>query len=222
MNKKYIFLGFGFCVLQLFCDASEFEKFAKKFAPPAEVQKTIEDNKNDLPWFGLVRGKDDASSVFTKGGDIARIVNAEALRTYIEEHNLTTVAVPNKWIYAVNGEWRVFAECIEWGLEKSELTLQEVQDLAAIAEKTGFRDWDNNIIINKRNGKMTLIDTEDASFAIGRYSVGNIPAHCKVQYVASLYLYEPLIQKVFLLNINLYHSQIDTLLMGVKRLTLKR
>lgn len=188
MIKKYIFIGLLLCTSQAFC--AEFEKFAREFAPPSNVQKTIEDNKDNLPWYGLIEGKNNESTVFAKGNDISRIANAEGMRKVIEDNNFTTVAVPKKWIYQVNDEWRVFAEYIKAGQAKDNLTLQETQELVGLTEATGFRDWDGNILINKYNRKMTLIDTEDNSFWIGRYRIGGeMPAHCKAQYVASLYLY---------------------------------
>ncbi len=165
---------------------TEFEKFAKKFAPPKEVQETIEANKKNMPRFG---GRLPGSNppLYVKGDDIARIQNADRMRTCIEANKLTTVTVPKKYLYKVGDEWRVFAEYIRPIDEgKSSLSFQEVQDLTTVAEQTGYRDWANNILRDKNIDKLTIIDTEDDSFAIGRYCIDEIPVDCKAQYVFGL------------------------------------
>lgn len=162
----------------------EFEEFTQKFAPPLKIQETIESHK-DIN-IGLVRGKDESSNVYAHGRDLTRFFNAERMWNCIKDNNFTTLAVAKTWVYKVNGQWRVYAEYIPSG-EGKDLTLEETQELVEFVEQTGFQDWAayDNVIFDKRNGKMTFVDTEADSFS--RYELEGFPEDCKLQYAKCLY-----------------------------------
>lgn len=164
--------------LWLYHDATDraFEKFAQEHTPPADVQKLIEENKekilsqNYLP----LKGEDGSYVVVAKGYDMPRIFNADTAREIIQDNDLTSLEVPKKWVYNVDGIHKVFAEYIpsETITRKNPLNLKETQDLITFIEKTGFIDYGigqrPNIVRDSRNGKLAFIDIEDRSFAAGR------------------------------------------------------
>lgn len=179
----------------------DFKEFIKLFAPPLNIQETIESDKDKN--FGLLEGRDESANVYAKGFGVSRLFNAERMRNCIEINNFTTLAVPKKWIYKVNGSWRVYAEYIPSG--DVTFTLEEIKELVELAEQTGFRDWahflalskeinihmDLNVMVDKRNGKMIIIDTEDKSFKVEgfMYPDESFPKNCKLQSAYNLYMY---------------------------------
>jgi hypothetical protein len=179
----------------------ELKEFIEMFAPPLNIQETIESNK-DIK-FGFLEGRDKSANVYAKGRNFSRLFNAERMRNCIESNNFTTLAVPKKWIYKVNGQWRVYAEYIP--SKKVKFTLEEIKELVEFAEQTGYSDWSRvmklsdevfvsvspNVIADERNGKITIIDTEDRSFkAPGvMYPDESFPKKCKLQSAYSLYKY---------------------------------
>lgn len=168
----------------------EVTKFIQKFALPSELNVLIEKNsqlKNDIikKQYGIIK---ELPGVFLKGYDIARIINAERLRACIEQHNLDCLNVPRKYIRKINGQWQVFAE-LKYEGNLLQLSLKEVQQLAKLTEETGYRDWGANLV-RDTSGKLTFIDTEDFSFAIGLIRTEKLLTNCKAQYVLSLFCYK--------------------------------
>ncbi len=175
----------------------EFKKFEAKFAPPEEIKELLNNNKEIISKknFGTITGTNGTPVVIIKGGDIRRIINAERLRRCIEENNLRLLAVAKKYYH----EGKVFAEKIDAVRPDDQqlFTLEQIQQLTLLAEKTGYRDWDRNIIIDKQTGKIVFIDTEDDSFLSGMYQIidETTPMNCKAQYALSLYILGPMMDQ---------------------------
>lgn len=161
---------------------TEFEQFAKKYAPPAELKKYIDDNPEALKKeYGTVPG---LTSYYMKGSDIDRIINAERMRACIKKYNLDLLDVTQKYIY----KDRVFAKTVSSN-QGTTISLKLIQQLVKLAEETGFRDWNTNWIYDASRKKLICIDTENNSFVIGRYRMEDYPQHCKLQYVGSLMIW---------------------------------
>lgn len=188
---KRIITFLGFLVLcSTLSSESEFEKLAKKFAPPKEIQETIEQNKDKLQ-----KGQ-QLGNVFYKGfayytehvdfckkndqplcwhvAGISRIINAYRMKRLIDRYGLNLLAVPKKYIYFLNDHWRVFTEYIEPDkLAEKKLSDEQLKQMATFVEETGYEDFGcplkgptgnfgRNII--SKDGKLFFIDTEDLSF----------------------------------------------------------
>ena len=101
---------------------------------------------------------------FLKGDDIDRLINAIRAKRVIKKNK------------------------IQHG-ESCRLSLSQVKDLTKFVEETGYRDWLSLDLINAPNNKLTFIDTEDGSFAVGMVH-GNekqgIPQNCKLIFFANL------------------------------------
>ncbi|HEV2601285.1 MAG TPA: hypothetical protein VGT41_03235 [Candidatus Babeliales bacterium] len=169
----------------------DFEKFAAKHQPPQHLRNAIERNKEKIrsTGFGEVKGM---PGFIVKHFDANRVINADRMEECIKRFNLDRLAVAKKYIAKVDGQWMVFAEMIKPDSSKKydSTSLEFVQQLAKLAEETGYRDWQGNWLFNKE-GKLTCIDSENDSFAIGRSRLedGKTPQHCKTQYVLSLAIF---------------------------------
>lgn len=168
---------------------TDFERFVLKFAPPAELRALIEKNKAAIAekFSGTIRLL--PGGLYLKGTEIERIINAERMRVCIQRYNLDLLDVPKKYVYKIGNHWRVFSQFVP-AHPAPPMSLKLVQQLAKLAEETGFRDWKLNWRYNSQ-GKLVCIDTEDNSFAIGMYRFKNegLPQHCKAQFVTSLMTY---------------------------------
>lgn len=166
----------------------ELVKFIKKYGLPRIHNKEIEKFKEDISKrsYGMVKG---LPQFFLKGNDIDRAINAVRMKRCIEINNLDQLDVARKYIGKVDGDdWKIFAEKINLQ-EGKVISLTQIQQLAKLAEETGFRDWNNNWLYDENNKKV-CIDTEDSSFIWAKY-VGykgiDLPRHCKANYVISLW-----------------------------------
>lgn len=113
---------------------------------------------------------------------IERLINAERMRECIKRHKLHRLAVTEKYLHkSVCGcQWKLY---VRWIAEPQcqqdqqpcsyAFDLELVQQLAKLAEETGFYDWqktnwlfdyDDGISVQ---GKLTFIDTENRSFQVG-------------------------------------------------------
>ncbi len=147
----------------------EFEKFQKKYSAPQDLKELIEKNADSIVLNGYVHlmiPLGNPSKYITKGGygALDRLINAERMRNYLRNHNLTCIEVPHKYFCQVNNKLVVFARFIEQDQKPSKLTLQEIQQLTTLAEETGYTDWHAGNIIRATNGKLVIIDTENDSF----------------------------------------------------------
>jgi len=94
------------------------------------------------------------------------------------------------------GRFGVLSKQVEFASKRpngGKLSLVETQQLATLAEKTGFRDWVGNFNWDDASGRLTFYDTEDNSFVIGRIrgmQGKELPDHCKFNFVASLMVYQ--------------------------------
>lgn len=110
---------------------------------------------------------------------ITRIINAHRIERCIEEHGLQHVGVPKKYFVLRDNEWAVLAE----GIESSDcfLTLEQVEDLVIVVEKTGIADLHNENI-KTQGSKVFIIDTGLAetkkSSAVGSF-LGLFPWYTK-------------------------------------------
>ena len=189
MNKISIFnllltvtvgtLGFYITNLQS-GQKTEFEKFAEKFAPPADVRRTLE--SNTYHFWGPITGWNlpflKSPNLYIKENEIDRPFYAAYLQKVIHENNLD-IGVPKKYIYnkqtlldptaeiyGYRDNWIVAAEPIEIDRFYSKpITLKEIQDLITLQKKTGYGDFlPDNVVRDKKTGKIMIIDTEERSF----------------------------------------------------------
>jgi len=157
---------------------TEFEKFTQKFAPPKEIQETIEQNKHNIDYskkVQVIRGSQPPVILKRIDPDpreaelpLYRIINAERMRKVIEENKLTTLSVPKKYIYKLGDSWEVFTEAadtLKGKIPNGQLTAEEFKEIALLAKETCYKDWNyTNLRRNKSNGKLVVIDTEGRSF----------------------------------------------------------
>lgn len=157
-------------------DISETEllqKFAQKYAPPLYICKIIDDNKKailKMPYRQfLING-----TVWAKGDDINRLINAERMRSCILKNNLTCLDVAKKYAYCINGQWKLFVEWIE-GREPGDFLDYESKQLRILERETGFVDYgmDKPNVLRTSNGKLVFIDTEDISFNSDKHAIPN-------------------------------------------------
>jgi hypothetical protein len=149
----------------------EFKKFVQKFWPPQHIIDEIEKYKETIVTLHEVDrvrfpfGKfGDTYPLFVKSKQIDRIINAYCLRKLIKKHNLTdVVGVPAKYIYNLDGEWLVFAECIDTDGTILYITEEIVERLIPLQEDACYLDL-HSANIRVKNGKVFIIDTEDRSF----------------------------------------------------------
>ena len=98
-----------------------------------------------------------------------RAINARRLSKCIQENNLD-IEVPQKYLYKVNGEWRVVAKALDidqFSMHPNgeKISLKEVQDLTCLTKEVCLADvTTGNIVRNKQTGKVAFIDTEALSF----------------------------------------------------------
>jgi hypothetical protein len=177
------------------------EEFAQKYAPPRDVIELLEQHKELVLQLQNRGALKEIPGFFIKLADFCgqsklmhRVVNAERLRRCLAHHNLHALEVVKKYVYKVDGiwvlrdkclvrldgKWIVLAEKVDFNLQKLNVSLQEVQQLTFLVEKTLYRDWGfarsvgggplyggNNWVRNPKNGKLICIDTEDRSFEMG-------------------------------------------------------
>jgi hypothetical protein len=164
---------------------TEFEKFSQKFLPPKEVQETIEENKDNIdPQLKVQFLPGSQPPVYLKVGDPDRIIYAASIAEFIKKNHFQHLEVPKKYFYRVGNDWKVIAEAIDASVvDRTQLTFEEVKELTTLIEATCYNDT-NNIVRNKQNGKLALIDTEDLSFCcLAKASVMNIFYWNWIQYV---------------------------------------
>ncbi len=190
MVKRVTIVSALLVCLQMFSE-SEFEKFAKKFAPPKEAQEIIEQNKDNLEEgssFGNVLykglayapthlyGKCPTPSCWHVSGGISRIINAYRMANCIKRYNLSLLNVPQKYIYFVNDRWHVFTDYIRPDVAnhtEKKLSDDQIQQVAKLVEETGYEDFGCPVEgpqghfgrnIMSKDGKLFFIDTENHSF----------------------------------------------------------
>jgi hypothetical protein len=180
LKRSHIFVGLVAClsvghqlvaVLQGVDTQGDFERFVQKYQPPAELRALVDANKDTLVSNGSegIYGQ-HIPGLYFKGSEIERIINGERLRAVFKQYDLDLLDVAREYIHEINGQWTVIAERVEKSqtdFYSIKLTLKQVQQLATVAEKTGFRDWGvswaPNWIFNT-NGKLVCVDTENSSF----------------------------------------------------------
>lgn len=159
--------------------------FLNKYGLPAHISQALQKIKKSY-------GTDKAlPGYFLKGQDHERLINAIRLERFIKDNNLTNIAVAKKFIDCTdeNKGCRIIVEKITSADKGRVLTLEDTRQLAMLAEKTGFSDWGmdfDNVIINKKDNKLTLIDTENMSFAMWE-SFEDVPSRHPLHTLASLY-----------------------------------
>jgi len=173
------------------------DSFLKKYAPPQDVCALIEKNKeylitlkncyhavhlNEIPGF------------YFKGTCINRIVNAIRLQNFIHVHNLTCLRIAKKYIYPIDDKLYIFAQEVLIGQKPLvPLSLQEVQQIAFLAEETGYKDFgwfDFNANLKRDiDDKIVFIDTENRSFYAAIQYLPNVPKKSRAQALYSLLFY---------------------------------
>lgn len=148
----------------------KFEKFTQKYAPPKGMTQLLDEQKTFIKQeFIDTAKKGEFSGIFIKGREVSRVVNAERMRACMRENNLDCLGVPKKYMYNLDGNFIVIAQCVRYEKKPLELQLKEVQQLATLAEETGYVDWKLDIEglsnwVRSYSGKLICLDTEDLSF----------------------------------------------------------
>jgi len=103
---------------------------------------------------------------FLKGDQIDRIINAERMKSVIEQEKLDLLEVPHKCLAKKSdGDYEVLSKKIErQNPENNELSLVEVQQLFEVSQITGFIDWSSSNVMRSLSGKIAFCDLEDGSF----------------------------------------------------------
>jgi hypothetical protein len=181
----------------------ELAKFYKKYGLPHIESTWIADNvRKERVWilgnarhafqdalqlpFGSIEGRE---KLFAKSNDIDRIINAERARNFIEQENLDTLDMAQKYLGYFDGNFKVIAETIE-AHGKDRFTLKEVQQLTKFVEETGYRDWTGYNWTFDEQGKFVCFDTDDGGFAVGIVKgddENGLPWNCKAIYAYNLY-----------------------------------
>ena len=138
-----------------------------RFAPPAHIQKLIDENQEiilDLPEDGQVYYLTTSPKIYVKASQFDRVINAYRMQNFLTQNNISTITVPKKYVSKVGQKFMVFVEAVD--IEDIEsISLEEVQDLIAFIEGTGYCDLhDGNLKRDKKTGKLICIDTETRSF----------------------------------------------------------
>ena len=138
-----------------------------RFAPPAHIQKLIDENQEiilDLPEDGQVYYLTTSPKIYVKASQFDRVINAYRMQNFLTQNNISTITVPKKYVSKVGQKFMVFVEAVD--IEDIEsINLEEVQDLIAFIEGTGYCDLhDGNLKRDKKTGKLICIDTETRSF----------------------------------------------------------
>lgn len=143
-------------------------EFLEQYAPPEDVIQSI-DSHFELfisftkPHIFLCNGK----LYYLKGQQISRLLNAIKLKDFITKNGLTSIDVAKKYIYPKNNTYLIVAQYIEEedNIDKKYITPTMMKELILLTENTRFADWKcfSNLIFAK-NGKLTIVDTEDRSF----------------------------------------------------------
>jgi hypothetical protein len=151
----------------------DFERFAQKYQPPVTLKTLIDANKGIFmhnEYYGIEGRFEAIPSVIFKGRRIDRIINAGHMNACMKDEKLDLLGVANKYFCEIDGEWTVIAEVVEpceVKLRTQKKSLALIQQLAKVAEKTGFEDWggaDPNWIFNS-HGRFVCVDTEESSFS---------------------------------------------------------
>ena len=151
------------------------------------------------------------STYISKDQNISRIINAIRMKKIIDIHNLDHLDVADKFLgnrFQSEGYVTIKAKRVE-SLPLRKFSLTDIQQLAQLAEKTGYSDWGgscwrlSNILINKNN-QITFIDTEDKSFGHPGHDISPeyrynqsvpkisdeqcraMPLGCKFKYITNL------------------------------------
>ena len=161
------------------------ERFLIKFAPPADIKRLIDQNKDKLlglkkiynPWAvggykddGYVGRLETLPGLYIKGEHIDRVINAYRIQRFIDENHIQTLMVPKKYVYKVGPKYMVFAEArdvqdLEYEFQERKVNLQEMNDLILFFESTGYCDvLQYNILRDVVTKKLVIIDTESSSF----------------------------------------------------------
>jgi hypothetical protein len=142
----------------------ELAKFYKKYSIPSTFLIQFKEHIDQVVCvhFGSL---DSIPSLFSKGKDINRIINAKRMKHCIKKYNLTLLDVAKKYIFYIKDEWRVYAQTIPYS-EWQPLSLEQVKQLKILSEKTGFNDWNfgHNWVYQASINKLICIDTENDSF----------------------------------------------------------
>jgi hypothetical protein len=128
---------------------------------------------------------------YLKSDELERIINAERMKRFVEENNLYHLRVADKCLCRRGNGLEVLSQKVKFREHDSQLTLSQTQQLALLAENTGFRDWNGNIGWDV-NSKLTFFDTEDYAFYLGRIKGNqekNIPDQCKLVFFANIPFY---------------------------------
>ncbi|HSW75740.1 MAG TPA: hypothetical protein VLG50_01740 [Candidatus Saccharimonadales bacterium] len=145
-------------------DAEEFKKcpnwteFIKRYRCSEQDEQKVQDG--------------DTSIGYLKGLQLDRIQNACKLAHVIKQENLDTLAVAEKCLCKVGkDQWRVLSKKIDINPTDQPISLNELQQLVKVIQKTGFKDfgltaYSNNgrNILRSKDGKLVFVDTEARSF----------------------------------------------------------
>jgi hypothetical protein len=166
-------------------EKNELKKFAKKFAPPADIIKAIEETPQ-WPHIDFIQSKANNPSIYIKSNQIDRIINAYRMKKCFALYNLHCLSVADKYFY----DGFVISKAIEIDTHKTiqHISDTEIKQLKKFQKQMGYMDVHHgNIKRNKNTGKLTFIDTEDRSFAGSAYWSDKSEQECIKVLYSSLY-----------------------------------
>ena len=105
------------------------------------------------------------SGFFIKGPAIDRIINAERMKKVIEKNHLDCLKVADKCLAIRAGDLCVIGKEIKVGDQNKKISLKEIQQLAQLAQQSGYTDWQiTRNIIRDVDGKLVFVDTENVGY----------------------------------------------------------
>ena len=107
---------------------------------------------------------------------LSRIRGREIIKQCIEEHNLTCLTVPQKYIYHIQGKGQELTKSnyfviVEnmYAREPKMFSFEEVQQICILLRETGFLDFVTQNVLRLDNNQIAFIDTEDGFDKIKNY-----------------------------------------------------
>ncbi|MBP6869686.1 hypothetical protein KBC04_02295 [Candidatus Babeliales bacterium] len=162
---------------------SELDKFKEMYRCPADVKQTVDSlqllskDKDSVSTknSGLGHNKNikilsiNGVRYFDKGPGVARIINAQKLKKYLEDERLNDLfGIAEESIYQQESDFTVLSKEVKLGNQNQKISLPELQGMIKIAENTGYWDWQiGDNLLRDKDGKLIFIDTEDIGFHTG-------------------------------------------------------
>lgn len=161
----------------------EFAKFVKKYRCSAEIEQQVGEALYKIKFYDGV-SEYLLIPFYNKGARIDRIINAHRMKKVIEINKLDHLAVPDKCLcHMYADEWNVIAKKVKRNKGEFKISLEQAQQLATLAQETGYGDFHLGNILHDDQHKIVIIDTEDRSYRYSGYELA-----CLEEFIARGYL----------------------------------